>query len=608
MAGKGSDKSQGGGGGGASSNVKTRHSIGSMGSITQQGSITRRSLKSSTTSGRVKRLSEPRKLDTHKRDTPEVRNTTRTQPTTVLSSSGGGTSRGSSKCRLTAKPISPSPSESSACKTACSSPDLTSESVDHNSDSRLEHEWPRVDTCSLQLENQHLKELLVSQLDLMQQQSETILSREKELKDLRIENEHLRQRLERMERRVRGGDSEGDKSANISTSSTTNPKEPSQLLLSNPRKRIHSSSTPDTHSNHQLIPNKRIKRESGTASQVTSRRSVDCPSTTSSTTTVPFSKSSSKQQTSVLDTRASEYNKDVRFDELKDEIFEESDVRFRISSEVSKSSATTSCHPSSITNERSQQISKRDAGLPDNKQICKSINSQEVHNVTVKEEKPTEGSEKIETPAKTLVPLEPLSTNYHYYIGCTNELINKDDKLTECAILQRGVEVPKFKVDAEYDKKMSRITGWSKTRKNPYHRHLDELEVLDDATFLKRHEKKEQLEKKTKKWDIQRMREQNYNEKLRARYEAPSKSKKLEPNTLLPTLEGAERIHVSNDGKLPVSVFGEAVPALNQTNFSLPWLVKRPGAKSDQNTKKSRQSIQLQAPQKNKQTAYNTRT
>ena len=33
------------------------------------------------------------------------------------------------------------------------------------------------------------------------------------------------------------------------------------------------------------------------------------------------------------------------------------------------------------------------------------------------------------------------------------------------------------------------------------------------------------------------MREQNYNEKLRARYEAPSKSKKLEPNTLLPTLE-----------------------------------------------------------------------
>ena len=43
-------------------------------------------------------------------------------------------------------------------------------------------------------------------------------------------------------------------------------------------------------------------------------------------------------------------------------------------------------------------------------------------------------------------------------------------------------------------------------------------------------------------------------------------------------------------------------------NFSLPWLVKRPGAKSDQNTKKSRQSIQLQAPQKNKQTAYNTRT
>jgi len=604
MAGKGSDKSQGGGV--PTPNVKTRHSLGS---ITQQGA-TRRSLKSSPTSSssRVKRLSEPRKYDTtNRRETPELRNTSRSQPTTILPSSGGGTSRGSVKCKLPAKPISPSPSESSACKTACSSPDLTCDTRDNNSTSRLDHEWPRVDTCSLQLENQHLKDLLVSQLDLMQQQSETILSREKQLKDLRIENEHLRQRLERMERRVRGTDSESDKSVNTSTSSSTIPKEPTQVLLANPRKRIHSSST--TESNSPIIPFKRIKRESGASSQVTNRRSIDSHTTTSSSATVPLSKLSSKQQTSVLDTptQASEYSKDktntdyVRFDELKDEIFEESDVRFRISSEDINASASGSHDSASLTDNRSQQVTKKD-----HKQIRKSIQSQEVDNFSIKEEKLTEGSDKSGPPANTLVPLEPLSTHYHYYIGCTNELINKDDKLTECAILQRGVEVPKFKIDTEYDKKMSKITAWSK--KNPFHRYLADLEVLDDATFLKRHEKKEQLEKKTKKWDIQRMREITYNEKLKARYAAPSKSKKLEPNTLLPTLEGAEKILVSKDGKLPVSVFGEAVPALNQTNFSLPWLVKRPGAKSDQSSKKNRQSLHLQAPQKNKQTTYNTRT
>ena len=36
---------------------------------------------------------------------------------------------------------------------------------------------------------------------------------------------------------------------------------------------------------------------------------------------------------------------------------------------------------------------------------------------------------------------EPLMTPYHYFIGCRNDIINNDDKLNECAALQRGVEV-----------------------------------------------------------------------------------------------------------------------------------------------------------------------
>ena len=56
----------------------------------------------------------------------------------------------------------------------------------------------------LMAENVHLREMLVSQLDLIQQQAETILSKDKQLKQLKEENGLLVQRLSRMERRCRG--------------------------------------------------------------------------------------------------------------------------------------------------------------------------------------------------------------------------------------------------------------------------------------------------------------------------------------------------------------------------------------------------------------------
>ena len=56
-----------------------------------------------------------------------------------------------------------------------------------------------------------------------------------------------------------------------------------------------------------------------------------------------------------------------------------------------------------------------------------------------------------------------MSTPYHYHVGCLKELINKDDKLTECSLLhQLGVEVPNFRKDEEYDKKMGKINAPNK--------------------------------------------------------------------------------------------------------------------------------------------------
>lgn len=52
------------------------------------------------------------------------------------------------------------------------------------------------------IEVQHLKDLLLLHLDLIQQQAEQLVAKDKLIKSLRDENEHLRSRLDRIDRRV----------------------------------------------------------------------------------------------------------------------------------------------------------------------------------------------------------------------------------------------------------------------------------------------------------------------------------------------------------------------------------------------------------------------
>lgn len=687
-----------------STNIKTRHSTGGgVGALsrptrTSNTGISHVTSKSSasamgnSTSSTRKRYSESRKLDSPEAELSDVdMKISKDSPgvTTVLSdatatrrTSASARNRIKSTSTTTAtvtKPISPNPSESSSggvigigSKTSsCNSPDL----VSSTGGGKSAQSGMYIDTTSLQWENKHLKDLVVSQLDLIQQQSETILEREKQLKDLRMENEHLRQRLERMERRVRGTSDSTDggetpdsresstippliSSNQVTNGNTTNSKEIKMLIsesastpATNPRKRTFSSSVEPSRqrsSTPPVIPAKRIKRESGgtyaivtttstakVASPVTVKRksqlvttpatpsSILLPAKTSSMSsaslkTTPSLLPSKQQLQSALSSavvksstatttgpiKSNNLNATAnarivsdfdRFDELTDEIFEESDVRFRICHEDAKSGIGAGAIleqvvPSAATGKRKKSESaasdvngKDKAGKvkpPHNQQ--RAYSKQPGQYVDGSEE-----SDNAKLPAN-LGPLEPLQTTYHYYVGCIKELVNKDDKLTECSLLhQLGVEVPNFREDLEYDKRMSKIR--SSNKRNPYNRYKDEVEGSEDAVYLKRHDKPEQLEKKTKKWDIQRLREQQRVEKLRARYDqSVSKNKKQQPDTLLPSPEDADRILISGDGKLPVSVFGESVPNFIQSNFVLPWIGKRQ-SKLD-STKRTRQS------------------
>ena len=64
-------------------------------------------------------------------------------------------------------------------------------------------------TNAIIAENKHLKGMLMAHLDIIQQQSETILSKDKLLKSLREESSLLRQKLSRMTRRLRPGEDGG---------------------------------------------------------------------------------------------------------------------------------------------------------------------------------------------------------------------------------------------------------------------------------------------------------------------------------------------------------------------------------------------------------------
>ena len=63
-------------------------------------------------------------------------------------------------------------------------------------------------TSAIIAENKHLKGMLMAHLDIIQQQSETILSKDKLLKSLREDNNLLKQKLDR---RLRPGEEEGGK-------------------------------------------------------------------------------------------------------------------------------------------------------------------------------------------------------------------------------------------------------------------------------------------------------------------------------------------------------------------------------------------------------------
>ncbi|XP_026761006.1 uncharacterized protein LOC113519945 isoform X2 [Galleria mellonella] len=107
---------------------------------------------------------------------------------------------------------------------------------------------------------------------------------------------------------------------------------------------------------------------------------------------------------------------------------------------------------------------------------------------------------------------------------------------------------------------------------------LEGTENLDDKVFEKRHQKLEAEERRQLRWHMRRIREQKHVERLRQRQRDSWCSGGASPAhqqpsvfTVWPQPQRDVRFIEITD-TLPVMAFGEAIPALPESDFMLPWV------------------------------------
>lgn len=104
------------------------------------------------------------------------------------------------------------------------------------------------------------------------------------------------------------------------------------------------------------------------------------------------------------------------------------------------------------------------------------------------------------------------------------------------------------------------------------HHSSEPAEDLSEDAFVKRHARFLLDERKRKKWDVQRIREQRTIERLKRRHckdELNDQKDSEEIISFFPLADNLKVIQLTD--YMPVSAFGECIPALQPEEFSLPW-------------------------------------
>jgi len=461
------------------------------------------------------------------------------------------------------------------------------------------------------VENCQLREMLVSQLDLIQQQSDSIIQRDKRLKELRVENEQLRMRLMRMERRIKPEDGSKNNAINRAEERSSTP-------VLTPPKSDSKSKKRSLDRSDKLSKDNNNKKRKVQISEESSSKSLDSS----------VAAESSSRGGSGEGERLGKRDRWKRLEKRK-LLSQETSTRPRklLSQEASSrptENQTIAAPPPPPVNKvdrakdsevggASQDIINKvvtgekegvnddleqpgdragkkgavhKARTPEDTLVNNVIKEEEGSDEVVEDIKEESGQveEKIERRVPGSVSIgdgDLLHTSYLYHVGCKNEYQTQEE-LRDVASLQRGVEVPRWRILPEFEATPNK-TKFIKSKEVPEWRHkpmhpaytMEGTENIEDDTILKRHSRHEMDEKRRKRWDIQRMRQQQQFEKLKASEARRGRKEKKgretdSPISLLPSLEDMTHLMVSDT--VPISVFGVPLPNLPHAPFSLPWL------------------------------------
>ncbi|KAI9560069.1 hypothetical protein GHT06_014079 [Daphnia sinensis] len=430
----------------------------------------------------------------------------------------------------------------------------------------------------------HLKELVLFHLDLIQQQSECNAAKDKQLSALRHENEMLRQKLERMERRVQMQNTkqkndipveENHASGKVTDSSL--PQGGSVIVGNSVATRTQSKvsgssafhipeqqSTPncDKIAAVEEIPRKRIKT-------LLPVRTKSCPSP-------PPAKR--RRTAKSLETEEEQKHATHLDDNILDDLINQAVEEGAIINLTDTNVPSDHIIEAKVVLEPCSLPALSSIGAIDSAPAEPDVLEVPIHS----EHKRIQECLSQKPPVRESAHLkkEALLTTEEPYLTHLGEWFDQPEVLTN----EAQVEVPRWVIKP--------LSGRTSTHG---------IENLDDEVFSKRHQKHETDEKRRKRWDLQRFREQRRYEKLRARYEGEDRSQdrvrthapvEVSSSSCLgancSTLwAGPEDVtHVQVEPWLPVSVFGAPLPNIAPAEFQLPWSSSRSGDLQEPLTKR----------------------
>ncbi|XP_059617904.1 male-specific lethal 1 homolog [Phlebotomus argentipes] len=383
---------------------------------------------------------------------------------------------------------------------------------------------PSSDLISIIKENKQLKSMLLLHLDLIQEQSDQLLTKEKQISSLRQENESLKLKIERMERRMHIKQSRSilHHLPTVDGKAKNNgaPKPHFRIDLSAPAAKCDNGLDEVKPNAVGLATEKALEANGMPIGKIVLNNAGNIENITSVVQQVPEIKveSNDEGQKGVLKA-------------------EEPPPMQPMSPE-----GTADADKGSDEGSGKRRLSETSA-----------VSAEQ---------------------GKKALKLMSMTTNKQY-VTRDWELVELEEDVTQL-IEKRGdleinLEVPSWRI----------VEGDAEEPSERPPEVLAEGEIREEA-YMKRHLKFEIDERRRKKWDVQRIREQRTIERLKKRHyklEVTAAGEEKSSNCLpsfYPSPSSIRFIQITEE--LPVQAFGEHVPDVTPAEFALPWAHTPDGA------------------------------